>query len=272
MGANLILLGIAIFIAYKFYTQVIKVGCKCEKCGKNIKCDEEFCPYCGAHNTAKEAYVDNSTKNNDTKNTKADDFDYTPPKTEKKYYNYYEVLDDLDGVIVSLMAKVAKSNDVISKDEAEYISKRYLELARLTNKSADVIDVYEDIFEKEKNNFENIQEIASKLKDLNEPAKAYVMKILEELSSVDGDYKILDKIKQALRFEEKQNNSYYEVLNSKPTDDWETIKKNYKELVKEYHYDKLASKNLPQDLLDYAQNKLKEINEAYEALKKLKNV
>jgi DnaJ like chaperone protein len=73
-----------------------------------------------------------------------------------------------------------------------------------------------------------------------------------------------------MKFEEKVSNNYYEILNSKPTDDWDTIKKNYRELVKQYHYDKLASKNLPKDMLEYAENRLKEINEAYEALKKLK--
>jgi len=259
---NLILLIIAVVIAYKVYENINKLGCKCDNCGKNIKCDDEFCIYCGAPNKQKEAYVnqENSTNN----------FNSTPPKEEKIHYNYYEVADDLDGVIVSLMAKVAKDNGVISKNEAEYISERYLELAKLTHKSADVIDIYEEIFNREKDRTDNIQEIANKLKDLDESAKAYVLKIMTELAGIDGENEILEKIKEAMRFEDKKSNSYYEILNSKPTDDWETIKKNYRELVKEYHYDKLASKNLPQDMLEYAENKLKEINEAYDSLKKLK--
>jgi len=262
---NLILLIIAIVVAYKVYENINKFGCKCDNCGKNIKCDDEFCIYCGAPNKQKEAYV------NQEKTYQNNDFNYNPPKEEKKHYNYYEVADDLDGVIVALMAKVAKDNGVISKNEAEYISNRYLELAKLTHKTPDVIDIYEEIFNREKDRVDNIQEIANKLKDLDESAKAYVLKILTELAGIDGENEILEKIKEAMRFEEKKSNSYYEILNSKPTDDWETIKKNYKELVKEYHYDKLASKNLPQDMLDYAENKLKEINEAYDALKKLKD-
>jgi len=266
---NAILLLAAIFLAYKVYENITKFGCKCDNCGKNIKCDDEFCIYCGAPNKHKEAYVD--TKETKTTNETDTKFEYTPPKEEKQHYNYYDVLDDLDGIIVALMAKVAKSNGIVSSDEATYISQRYLELAKLTNKSQDVIDIYEEIFNREKDRVDNLKEFAQKLASLDEAPKAYVLKILEELTDVDGDTRILNEIKEAMKFSGDKNSSYYEILNSKPTDDWETIKKNYKELVKEYHYDKLASKNLPKDLIEYAENRLKEINEAYEALKKLKN-
>jgi DnaJ like chaperone protein len=243
---NFILFLIALFVVYKLYENIVKFGCKCPNCSKNIKCDDEFCIYCGA-----------KIQNN---NTNISD--------NKKSYNYYEVIDDLDGIVVALMAKVAKSDGVISKEEAEYISQRYKELATLTNKTLDVIDIYEEIFNREKRE-DNLAEFAMKLKDLDDAPKAYILKILEELADIDKDSRILDEIKKYMSFKEKVSNSYYEILNSKPTDDWDTIKKNYKELVKQYHYDKLVNKNLPQDLIDYAQNRLKEINEAYEALKKL---
>jgi len=264
---NLILLLIAIFIAYKVYENITKFGCKCNNCGKNIKCDDEFCIYCGAKNTQSEAYV-NPNKDKE----KSTQFNYSTQNndTQKKHYNYYEVLDDLDGIIVALMAKVAKSNGIISSSEAQFISQRYIELSNLTKKSREVIEIYEKIFEREKDRIDNLEEFATKLKNLDEAPKAYVLKILEELTDVDGDSRVLDEIKNYMSFKDTKSNSYYEILNSKPTDDWETIKKNYKELVKEYHYDKLASKNLPKDLIEYAENRLKEINEAYEALKKLK--
>jgi DnaJ like chaperone protein len=259
---NLILLIVALFIAYKVYENINKFGCKCENCGKNIKCDDEFCIYCGAPNKHQEAYMDSEKPNNN--------FNYEKPKQKKVHYNYYEVADDLDGVIVALMAKVAKDNGVVTKEEAEYISQRYLELVKLTHKTTDVIDVYEEIFNREKDRKDNIKEIASKLIDLDESAKAYVLKVLVELAGIDGENEILKEIKEAMNFKTNNSNSYYEILNSKPTDDWDTIRHNYRELVKQYHYDKLASKNLPKDMLEYAEQRLKEINEAYDALKKLK--
>jgi DnaJ like chaperone protein len=267
---NLILFIIAIVLAYKVYENVIKMGCKCENCGKTIKCDDEFCIFCGAKNVKLKDYV----KWKENKNTNQQNQTTHKPQTknpQKQHYNYYEIIDDLDGVIVSLMAKVTKDDGIISNNETEYISQRYKELATLTNKTFDVIEIYKEIFEREKNRTDNIQELSEKLKDLDESAKAYILKILNELAEIgEGENETLKQIKEFMNLPNHKSNSFYEILNSKPTDDWETIKHNYKELVKQYHYDKLASKNLPKDLLEYAENRLKEINEAYESLKKLK--
>lgn len=63
---------------------------------------------------------------------------------------------------------------------------------------------------------------------------------------------------------------YYEVLDSKPEDDFSTIKNNYRRLIKEYHYDTIASKNLPNEMLQFAEDKTKELNEAYSKIKELK--
>ncbi len=63
---------------------------------------------------------------------------------------------------------------------------------------------------------------------------------------------------------------YYETLESSQNDTLETIKKNYRRLIKEYHYDSIASKGLPEDMLIFAEEKTKELNEAYAAIKKAK--
>jgi uncharacterized tellurite resistance protein B-like protein len=178
---NLILLVIAIFVMYKLYENIMKFGCKCENCGKNIKCDDEFCIYCGARQKAIDVNLNTQLVTN-----------------QSKHYNYYEVLDDLDGVIVALMAKIAKSDGVISKEEAEYISDVYKELANLTNKSLDVIDIYEEIFEREKKD-NNIMEFVTKLKDLEEEPREYVLNILQNLANIDGDLEVLEKIKTELK-------------------------------------------------------------------------
>lgn len=62
---------------------------------------------------------------------------------------------------------------------------------------------------------------------------------------------------------------YYEVLESSKTDSLDTIKKNYRRLIKEYHYDSIASKGLPEDMLEFAQKKTQELNEAYSVIKKM---
>ncbi len=64
---------------------------------------------------------------------------------------------------------------------------------------------------------------------------------------------------------------YYEVLESKKTDSFDVIKANYRRLMKEYHYDSIASKDLPQEMVKFAEEKTKLINEAYSAIKGNRN-
>jgi len=64
--------------------------------------------------------------------------------------------------------------------------------------------------------------------------------------------------------------AYYEELESKSSDNFEVIKKNYRRLMKEHHYDSLVSKGLPKDMLEFSEEKTKRLNEAYAAIKELR--
>ena len=63
---------------------------------------------------------------------------------------------------------------------------------------------------------------------------------------------------------------HYETLESSKTDSLDVIKKNYRRLIREYHYDSIASKNLPEEMLKFAQQKTQELNEAYSVIKEIK--
>ncbi|MFW5976880.1 MAG: TerB family tellurite resistance protein [Bacillota bacterium] len=60
----------------------------------------------------------------------------------------------------------------------------------------------------------------------------------------------------------------YEVLDCSPEDSTEVIKKKYRELVKEYHPDRIISKDLPEDFIEFANKRFKEIQNAYEKIMK----
>ena len=60
---------------------------------------------------------------------------------------------------------------------------------------------------------------------------------------------------------------YYTELESNESDEFSVIKKNYRRLMKEHHYDSLVSKGLPQEMLDFSEDKTKKLNEAYAAIK-----
>ncbi len=65
-------------------------------------------------------------------------------------------------------------------------------------------------------------------------------------------------------------NKYYEILESNERDSIDIIKSNYRRLIKQYHYDSIASKNLPEDMIKFAEKKTQSLNEAYAAIKEAK--
>jgi DnaJ-domain-containing protein 1 len=63
----------------------------------------------------------------------------------------------------------------------------------------------------------------------------------------------------------------YEVLKTSKHTDNATLKKNYRNMAKEYHADILQGKELPDELISFAQEKLKIINFSYSKLKNHRN-
>ena len=63
---------------------------------------------------------------------------------------------------------------------------------------------------------------------------------------------------------------YSEILGVSTDAPMDEIKKAYRQNVKEYHPDKMASKGLPDEYVEFAKKKMVEINEAYDYLKELK--
>ena len=64
------------------------------------------------------------------------------------------------------------------------------------------------------------------------------------------------------------NYKNYSILGCNKEDNNETIKSAYKKLVKDYHPDTIASKGLPEEFTKFASQKFREINQAYEEIRK----
>ncbi len=64
------------------------------------------------------------------------------------------------------------------------------------------------------------------------------------------------------------NARYYEVLGCKPADENETLRKQYRKLVKEYHPDAIAARDLPEKRAADANRRFHEIQAAWEAIRK----
>ena len=63
---------------------------------------------------------------------------------------------------------------------------------------------------------------------------------------------------------------YYDILESKDSDNMSTIKSNYRRLIIKYHYDTNISKKLSKDKLEEAEIITKKLNEAYSIIKNIK--
>jgi DnaJ like chaperone protein len=70
----------------------------------------------------------------------------------------------------------------------------------------------------------------------------------------------------------KEIDRYYAILGCDKNDSDEDIKKQYRKLVSDYHPDKIASKGLPEEFTKFANDKFREIQEAYEVVKKEKGI
>lgn len=64
----------------------------------------------------------------------------------------------------------------------------------------------------------------------------------------------------------------YAVLGCNPDDSDEQVKRCYRQRVQEYHPDKIAAKGLPEEFTRFAQDKFREIQEAWEKIKTTRGI
>ena len=259
-------------------------NCKCQACKKENSCDNKFCIYCGISLEDKEKKQSEGYK--------------------KDIYNI--ILNSYDGILIAFLAKVAKSDGKISIVEAKYISSIYDKLCKQRTNIPDIRIIYKEILNNEKSNLDNISELCTNFinLDVTKVQKVNLIKTLVALAYVDNDYEekeenlivkivyslhidfsiyknIVDKYKtddSSDSFSSSHTNhnlnidECYQILESKKEDSNSNIKKSYRRLVRQYHTDMLSSKELPQDMIKFAEEKLKLINTAYEKIKKYRGV
>jgi DnaJ like chaperone protein len=64
---------------------------------------------------------------------------------------------------------------------------------------------------------------------------------------------------------------YYKILNCTPESSNEEIKAKYKKLVKDFHPDMIISKGLPEEFVEFAESRFREIQKSYEKIRKERN-
>lgn len=98
------------------------------------------------------------------------------------------------------------------------------------------------------------------------PAEETALKRVKEIFNIsDSQYEDL----KAVYFDNLDK--YYKILNCTPQSTIEEIKSSYKKLVKDFHPDTIISKGLPEEFIEFASNRFREIQESYEKIRQERN-
>ena len=199
--------------------------------------------------------------------------------------------------LVSLLAKVAKSDGRVSELEARLITQV---LDDLSQKVSGVREYLKEVYNSQKENVDNAYETARNYKrafNLNYDTCVARLTFFLNLAYIDGEFnkseqdvirniaygfgidkETLDEIIYKFdsfygsRFgadsdEVSRENDAFEVLGLSKNASLDEVKARYKELVRQYHPDILMGRGESKDVIERSTKKLQEINEAYGRLK-----
>ena len=206
------------------------------------------------------------------------------------------------GLLIALMAKVAKADGQVCELEAELLKHTFTDISMVFNDNENIREQLKSIYAKEKETFENTIEICNKYYKLTKNSyekRVQVMQYLLNLAFIDGDFSntermIIEDISDAIKIkrhdldaminefmqyhESRKNNETlnikkaYEILEVSEDIDDKELKKQYRKLVKQNHPDIVTGKGADEATIKQATIKLQEINEAYEAIKKHRGI
>ena len=202
--------------------------------------------------------------------------------------------------LVSLLAKVAKSDGRVSELEARLITQVLDDLSQKVSGVSGVREYLKDVYNSQKENVDNAYETARNYKNafnLNYDICVARLTFFLNLAYIDGEFnkseqdvirniaygfgidkETLDEIIfkfdsfYGSRFEANpdemvQEKDAFEVLGLSKNASLEEVKARYKELVRQYHPDILMGRGESKEVIERSTKKLQEINEAYGRLK-----
>ncbi|MBE9828660.1 DnaJ domain-containing protein [Campylobacter concisus] len=202
--------------------------------------------------------------------------------------------------LVSLLAKVAKSDGRVSELEARLITQVLDDLSQKVSGVSGVREYLKEVYNSQKENVDNAYETARNYKrafNLNYDTCVARLTFFLNLAYIDGEFnkseqdvirniaygfgidkETLDEIIfkfdsfYGSRFgadhdEMNQENDAFEVLGLSKNASLDEVKARYKELVRQYHPDILMGRGESKEVIERSTKKLQEINEAYGRLK-----
>ena len=186
--------------------------------------------------------------------------------------------------LIILSAKLSKADGHVSKEELIAVKDKLQipdseidQVAKIFNKAKDESTGYEpyakqiaEIFRDNINVLEEVINILFYIAEADGHVSNDEETMIANIAYIFGlSQKQYQSIKETRKTSDKLNP--YIVLESQPTDDLKTIRKNYIKLSKEHHPDLLISKGVPVEVINESKNKMRSINAAWDQVQKLKS-
>lgn len=185
--------------------------------------------------------------------------------------------------LFSILGKMAKVDGVVSKEEIAVVD-GFINSLPMPDQEKQFA---RQVFNEAKTSRYSIEDFAHQLYQTAAGQPTLLLSFLDllfRIAAADGRFhpaeeSALGKIKEIFHINDQQfndlkavyfkdNDKHYKILNCTPESSNEEIKASYKKLVKEFHPDTIIAKGLPEEFIDFASNRFREIHESYEKIRK----
>jgi len=186
--------------------------------------------------------------------------------------------------LIVLSAKLSKADGQVSKEELIAVKDKLRipdneldQVGKIFNKAKEESTGYEQyaqqiaqIYKGNINVLEEVINILFYIAEADGNISDSELQMIEHIAQIFGLSEIqFNSIKESRKSSDKLNP--YIVLESKPDDEIDIIRKRYLKLSKEHHPDLLMSKGVPQEVIDESKAKMRSINSAWDQVQKLKS-
>jgi len=186
--------------------------------------------------------------------------------------------------LIVLSAKLSKADGQVSKEELIAVKDKLRipdneldQVGKIFNKAKEESAGYEQyaqqiaqIYKGNINVLEEVINILFYIAEADGNISNSELQMIEQIARIFGLTEIqFNSIKESRKSSDKVNP--YIVLESKPDDEIEIIRKRYLKLSKEHHPDLLLSKGVPEEVINESKAKMRAINSAWDQVQKLKS-
>ena len=186
--------------------------------------------------------------------------------------------------LIVLSAKLSKADGQVSREELIAVKDKLKipdseldQVGKIFNKAKEESTGYEQyaqqiaqLYQGNLNVLEEVINILFYIAEADGEVSKAELRMIEHIAQIFGLNKLqFNGIKESRKSSDKLNP--YIVLESRPEDGLQTIRKKYLKLSKEHHPDLLISKGVPKEVIEESKNKMRAINSAWDKIQKLKS-